>query len=155
MNEVLTTPDARPASAGSTSLMAASRTGLNAIPAPRPSRIMAGRTSTTKFPSTGARAKSRSPSPASSEADRERQPDAEAHDELRRQADRQGAHDQVPGQEREADLERAVPEHQLEIERGEEEPGEHRPGPEDADDVRHGDVAEPEESERDERRVDT
>ena len=64
MNEVLTTPEARPASLCSTSLIAASSTGLNAMPAPRPSRIMLGSTSTTKVPSTGARA-SRSPTPAS------------------------------------------------------------------------------------------
>ena len=65
MNDVLTTPEASPASLWSTSLIAASSTGLNAIPAPTPSRIMLGRTSTTKLPSTGARAKSRSPTEAS------------------------------------------------------------------------------------------
>ena len=65
MNDVFTTPEARPASFGSTSLIAASSTGLNAMPAPRPSRIMLGSTSTTKLPSTGARAKSRSPKAAS------------------------------------------------------------------------------------------
>jgi hypothetical protein len=64
MNEVFTTPDASPASLGSTSPIAASSTGLKAVPAPRPSRIMLGSTSTTKLPSTGARAKSRSPSAA-------------------------------------------------------------------------------------------
>ena len=65
MKAVLTTPEASPASLGLTSLIAASSTGLKAIPAPRPSRIMLGRTSTTKVPSTGARAKSRSPTAAS------------------------------------------------------------------------------------------
>ena len=50
MNAVLTTPDARPASCGATSLIAASRTELNAIPAPKPSRIMLGRMSTRKQP---------------------------------------------------------------------------------------------------------
>ena len=42
MNEVLTTPEARPDSLGSTSLIAASSSGLNAMPAPKPSRIMLG-----------------------------------------------------------------------------------------------------------------
>ena len=61
MNAVLTMPEASPDSSGSTSLIAASSTGLNAMPAPKPSRIMLGRTSTTKLPSTGARAKSSEP----------------------------------------------------------------------------------------------
>ena len=65
MNDVLTIPEARPASLGSTSLMAARSTGLNAIPAPIPSRIMLGSTSTRTFPSTGARAKRRRPIAAS------------------------------------------------------------------------------------------
>ena len=64
MNAVLTTPEARPDSSGATSLMAASSTGLNAMPAPIPSRIMLGRTLATKPPPTGARAKSRSPTAA-------------------------------------------------------------------------------------------
>ena len=66
MNEVLTTPEARPDSLGATSLIAASSTGLKAMPAPRPSRIMPGSTWTTKVPSTGASAKSASPAAASS-----------------------------------------------------------------------------------------
>ena len=65
MNEVLTTPDASPDSSGATSLMAASSIGLKAMPAPKPSRIMAGSTSTTKLPSTGARANSTRPTAAS------------------------------------------------------------------------------------------
>ena len=64
MNAVLTTPDARPDSSGATSLIAASRTGLNAMPAPKPSRIMLGSTSATKLPPTGARANSTSPAAA-------------------------------------------------------------------------------------------
>ena len=47
MNAVLTMPDASPDSSGLTSLIAASSTGLKAMPAPKPSRIMLGRTSTT------------------------------------------------------------------------------------------------------------
>ena len=64
MNEVLTKPDASPASCGSTSFIAASNTGLKAMPAPKPSRIMLGNTSTMKLPSTGARAKSARPTAA-------------------------------------------------------------------------------------------
>ena len=45
MKAVLTTPDASPASVGSTPLIAASRIGLNVIPPPMPSSIMPGRTS--------------------------------------------------------------------------------------------------------------
>jgi hypothetical protein len=60
MNDVLTRPDARPASSGSTSRIAASSSGLKAMPAPRPSRIMLGSTSTANVRSTGARAKSAS-----------------------------------------------------------------------------------------------
>ena len=45
MNDVLTMPDASPDSSGSTSLIAASSTGLNAMPAPKPSRHMLGKTS--------------------------------------------------------------------------------------------------------------
>ena len=58
------------------------------------------------------------------------------------------------GQEREADLERAVAEHELQVERREEEPREHRRRPEHADDVRGRDVAQPEQAERHERRLD-
>ena len=89
MNAVLTTPEARPASLGSTSLIAASSTGLNAMPAPKPSRIMLGRTSTTKFPSTGARAKSSEPGGGQQQPRRERRLDAEAHHELRGEPDRE------------------------------------------------------------------
>ena len=65
MKEVLTTPEASPDSSGLTSLIAASSSGLNAMPTPKPSRIMVGSTSTTKLPSTGARAKSASPAATS------------------------------------------------------------------------------------------
>ncbi|CFM45300.1 Uncharacterised protein [Bordetella pertussis] len=46
--------------------MAASSTGLNAMPAPRPSSSMPGSTSTANEPATGARANSASPSAATS-----------------------------------------------------------------------------------------
>ena len=152
MNAVLTTPEASPDSSGATSLMAASSIGLKAIPAPKPSRIMAGSTSITKLPSTGARANSTRPTAASDSPVGERRPEPEAHDELGGEADRERAHDQVGRQEREADLQRAVPEHELQVEGGEEEPGEHRGRPEDADDVRRRHVAQLEDAERHERR---
>ena len=59
MNEVFTTPEASPDSCGSTSPIAASSTGLKAMPAPMPSRIIEGSTSMTKLPSTGARREQR------------------------------------------------------------------------------------------------
>ena len=68
---------------------------------------------------------------------------------------RERAHDEVRGKEREADLERAVPEHELEVESTDEEPCEHRGRPQDADDVRGGDVPEPEQPKRHERRRET
>jgi hypothetical protein len=71
------------------------------------------------------------------------------------EADRERAHDQVGRQERETDLQRGVAEHELEVEGREEEPGEHGRGPEDADDVRGRDAAQPEDPERHERRADT
>ena len=153
MNDVLTTPEARPDSSGATSLIAASSTGLNAMPAPKPSRIMLGSTSTTKLPSTGARANSSSPTRREQQPDGERRLDAEAHHELRREPERERAHDQVRRQEREADLQRAVAEHELQVERRQEEPREHRRRPEHADDVRGRDVAQPEEAERHQRRA--
>ena len=59
-----------------------------------------------------------------------------------------------PGQEREAHLERRVVQHELQVERGQEEPGEHRRGPEDANDVGRRKVAPREETERHQRRAD-
>ena len=81
------------------------------------------------------------PSRRQRQAERQRELDAEAHDELGGEAERERAHDEVGGQEGEADQQRAVAEHGLEVERGEEEPGEHRGGPEDANAVCGGDVA--------------
>ena len=49
-------------------------------------------------------------------------------------------------------MQRAVPKHQLEVKRRHEEPGEHRRRPEDADQVGNPDVAQLEETERNERR---
>src|SRR5439155_317763 len=69
----------------------------------------------------------------------------------RREPERERAHDQVRRQEREADLERAIPEHELEVERRQEEQREHRRRPEDADRVRGRDVPQAEEPERHER----
>ena len=64
MKAVLTTPEARPDSSGSTSLIAARSTGLNAMPAPKPSRIMLGSTSIANAPSTGAARQQESPAAA-------------------------------------------------------------------------------------------
>ena len=62
MNAVLTTPEASPAWSGATPLIAARRIGLNAIPAPIPTAIVAGRMSIAQLPSTGVRASKRSAS---------------------------------------------------------------------------------------------
>ena len=87
MKDVLTTPEARPASLGSTSPTAASSTGLKAIPAPSPSRIMAGARRPRSL-----RRRAREEQQAGrgeTEADGQWQPDSEPHDEPRRQADRE------------------------------------------------------------------
>jgi hypothetical protein len=81
----------------------------------------------------------------------QRWPNAEAQDEPGRQADRHRTHDEVPREERKPDLQRAVGEHELHVERREEEPSEHRGGPENAYDIRDGDIAKTEEAERHER----
>ena len=88
------------------------------------------------------------------ETRREGLADPEAHHELRRQPKGERAHDQIRGQEGKTDLERAVAEHQLQVERRQEEPREHRSRPQNADDVRGRDVAQAEEAEWHERRVD-
>ena len=90
---------------------------------------MPGSTCTTKLPSTGASANSASPAAASSKPDRQRAPDAEAHHHLGGEAERERRHDQVGRQEGEADLQRAVAEHELHVQRGDEEPREHRGRP--------------------------
>ena len=148
MNAVLTTPEARPASLGSTSLIAASSTGLNAMPAPRPSRIMLGRTSTTKLPSTGARAKSTSPTAASSSPAASGALMPKRMTSLAERPSENAPMIRLAGRKARPTCERAVAEHQLEVERREEEPREHGRGPEHADDVRGRDVAQPEEAER-------
>ena len=95
----------------------------------------------------------REPDGRQQQSDGQRRPDAEAHDELGGEADREEAHDQIRRQESQTDLQRAVPEHELEIESREEEPCEHRGGPQHADDVRRGEVAQPEEAQRHQRRA--
>ena len=64
MKLVLTNPEASPESAGDTSLIAASSTGLNASPAPNPSSTMPGNTCVAKSPSTGANANKPRPAAA-------------------------------------------------------------------------------------------
>ena len=69
-------------------------------------------------------------------------------------AQRAVRHHQAGGQVGQADLERAVPEHLLEVERGKEEPGEHGACPQHADDLGDRDVAELEQTQRDQRVLD-
>ena len=82
----------------------------------------------------------------------QRRPDAEAHHQLRGDADREPAHQQVGGQEREPHLQRRVAEHQLQVQRRQEEPGEHRGRRQHADHVGRGQVPEPEQPQRHQRR---
>ena len=65
-------PEARPDSLSSTSIIAASRSGLKAMPAPRPSSSMPGSTSTTMLPSTGATREQRQPDRGAEQAEDER-----------------------------------------------------------------------------------
>ena len=129
MNEVLTMPEARPESLGLTPLMAASRTGLKAIPAPNPSRIMPWQHINDEVPVDWSAREEQKPSRRQRQAERQRELDAEAHDEFGGEAERERAHDEVGWQEGETHQQRAVAEHGLEVEGGEEEPGEHRGGP--------------------------
>ena len=146
MNDVLTMPEARPDSSGATSLIAASSTGLNAMPAPKPSRSMLGSTSTTKLPSTGARANSASPTrrsagptPSGGLMPKRITSFAETPTESAPMI-------RFAGRNARPTLSGRVAEHELQVERREEEPGEHRRRPEHADDVRGRDVAQPEEA---------
>ena len=109
MNEVLTTPDARPDSCGSTSPIAASSTGLKAMPAPMPSRTIEGSTSTTKRPSTGARANSARLTAASARPDDQRRPDAEPHHQPVGDPQRAERHHHAGRQEGQADLRASYP----------------------------------------------
>jgi hypothetical protein len=59
----------------------------------------------------------------------ERRPYPEAHDQLRREGDRERAHHQVAREEGEPHLKRAVVEHELQIVGREEEPRETSPPP--------------------------
>ena len=81
MNDVLTTPEASPASSGATSLIAASSTGLKAIPAPMPRRIMLGMTSVKHVSVHGRAREEREPDGREPKPRDERRLDAEAHDE--------------------------------------------------------------------------
>ena len=105
-----------------------------------------------KLPFTGARAKRRRPTMKKPRPTIERRLDAEPHHEAIGEEQRREPPDQRRGQEREADLERAVIEDELQIERREEEHREHRGRHQDADDVGDGEVSVPKEAERHERR---
>ena len=85
--------------------------------------------------------------------DDQRRLDPEAQHELVREGKRGRAPDHGRGQEGKPDLEWRVPQHLLEVERGEEERREHAAGHEDPDRVRRGHVAEPEQRERHERLI--
>ena len=154
MNAVLTMPDASPDSSGATSLIAASSTGLKAMPAPKPSRSMLGQH-------------------VDDEAAVDRRAGEQREPERPRSAGRPPSGGLMPkritsfaetptesapmirfaGRNARPTCERAVAEHELQVERREEEPREHRRGPEHADDVRGREVAQPEEAERHERRA--
>ena len=67
--------------------------------------------------------------------DNQGQPVAEPDDELGRDRHRADRHHDVARQEGQADVQRVVPQDQLQVERGQEEPREHRRGPENAHDV--------------------
>ena len=89
MNEVLTMPDASPASLGSTSLIAASSTGLNAMPAPKPSRIMLGQHVDDEVAVDRRAREEQQPERGQRQPGGERRPEAEPHDELRREPERE------------------------------------------------------------------
>ena len=114
---------------------------------------MLGSTSTTKLPSTGARAKSTSPTADSTSPVASGALMPNRMTSLAERPSENAAMIRLAGRKARPTCKRAVPEHQLEVERGEEEPGEHGAGPEDADDVRRRDVPEAEEPERHERRA--
>src|SRR4029079_1091678 len=135
MNEVLTTPEARPASLWSTSDIAAIRTGFIAMPTPIPSTTIVGSTSSQNVPSTGARANSarpiatrvmptpigrRGPSRITIRADDQSETGPVASHDPCGEPERERAHDQVRRQEREPDLQLVVAEHEAEVLRGEE-----------------------------------
>ncbi len=153
MNAVLTTPDARPASLGCDVAHRGEQHGVEGHAGAEPEQDHAREHVDDEGAVDRRAGEEQEPDRGEAEADAERLPNAVAHHELRRQAERQDGHDDVAGQEGEADLERAVAEDELEVERGEEEPREHRGGPEHADDVRDREVAMPEEPERHERRL--
>ena len=86
MNAVLTTPDASPDSSGATSLIAASSIGLKAMPAPKPSRIIAGQHVDGEVPVHRRAGEEDEADRREPEPDGERQPDPEPHHELGREA---------------------------------------------------------------------
>ena len=147
MNEVLTTPEARPDSLGSDVAHGREQhrverdAGAEAEQRPCPAARRARNRAVDRRPR-----EQREPGRGQQQADRERPPDAEPHDDLRRQAERERGHDQVGGQERESDLHRRVAEHELHVQRGDEEPREHGRGPQHADDVGGRDIAQAEQA---------
>ena len=83
-------PEASPASFGSTSLIAASSTGLNAIPAPTPSRIIAREDVDDEAAVDRGAGEEEQPDGGEREPDAERDPDSVPHHELRGEPDARG-----------------------------------------------------------------
>ncbi len=75
----------------------------------------------------------------------------ETHHELGRQAHRERRHDQVGGQKGEPHLQGRVSQYALQIQGGDEEPGEAGHCPQHTHDVRRAEIARPEQSQWDER----
>ncbi len=135
MKDVFTTPDARPESSGPTSLIAAMSTGLNAMPAPRPTQQHAGQHVGHQRAMHGRAREQQETGRREQQTDEQRRANPEAHDDLRREPERERGHDEIRRQERKADLQRRIAEHELHVERGQEKPREHRGRPEHADDI--------------------
>ena len=154
MNDVLTTPEASPASIRLDVAHRGEQHRVERHAGAEAEQDHAGGRRSTKFPSTGARAKSTSPSGTARARRASGGLMPKRMTSLGREQSENAPHDQVGRQERETDLERAVAEHELEVERREEEPREHRRRPRTPTPFAVDDVPQPEEAERDERRSD-
>ena len=142
MNVVLTTPEPSPIR-GLHSLIAASSTGLNAIPAPRPSSSMPGSTSAGSAPDRCS-CEQRQPGRGAAAIRRPAVHGCRSASRAWPKSRATDSHDEVGRQERQPHLHRAVAEHELHVERRDEEPREHRRRPQHADHVRSRHVAQPE-----------
>src|ERR1051326_8487750 len=132
MNDVLTTPEARPDSSGGTSCIAASITGLSAMPQPMPRSSMPGMTCSMNDASFGHRAKR--PNPAA-ESSMPATIGMRMPKRITIFADSQienAAMMRLDGRNRGPVLRGCGAEHLLHVERGEEDPRNHRGAPEPA-----------------------